>query len=178
VSNDDTAGIELLVGRLGRAHGIRGDIIIDVRTDEPERRFAAGTVFATARGNLTLTQSRWHGQKLLATFEEASDRTAAEALRGLELRTTVPVDERPEDPDEYYDHQLIGLKVVDDHDVDLGVVEDVLHLPAQDMLVIRLIDAREGLIPLVAEMVPTVDLDRGLVVAVPPPGLLDAEDDQ
>ena len=174
--SEQESTIELLVGRIGRAHGIRGDVSIDVRTDEPERRFVTGTVFKTPRGAVTLTGSRWHGQRLLATFAEATDRTTAEALRGTELRVTVPAAERPEDPEEFYDHQLVGLLVVDVQGVELGRIADVLHLPAQDVFEVRLLDGREILLPFVSEMVPEVDLAVGHVVADPPAGLLDPDE--
>lgn len=173
MSEQDTSTIELLVGKIGRAHGLRGELAIDVRTDEPDRRFASGTVFATARGKLTVTRSHWHGQRLLASFAEVPDRTEAEKLRGTELRVTVPLDERPDDPEEFYDHQLVGLAVVDVEGTEIGQVAEVLHLPAQDVLTVRLPVGREILLPFVADLVPTVDLDAGRVVAIPPPGLLD-----
>jgi 16S rRNA processing protein RimM len=88
--------VELLVGKVGRAHGIRGDLMIDVRTDEPERRFAPGSVFDTRRGPLTVQSLRWHSSRLLVRFDEVSDRSVAETLRGTELRVEVPADEHPE----------------------------------------------------------------------------------
>src|SRR6478735_7287679 len=115
--------IDVLVGRIGKAHGLRGDVTINVRTDEPERRFAPGSVLvveapsgsATTLRTLTVASTRWHSGVLLARFEEVPDRTAAEAARGILLYATVPADASPDDPDEYYDHQLVGLAV---HDVD------------------------------------------------------------
>jgi 16S rRNA processing protein RimM len=91
--------VELLVGRVGRAHGIRGDLTIDVRTDEPDRRFSPGTVFSTRRGPLTVDSMKWHSSRLLVRFAEVTDRNAAESLRGTELRVEVDPDERPEDPE-------------------------------------------------------------------------------
>ncbi len=167
-----SASIELMVGKIGRAHGIRGDVTIEVRTDEPERRFAAGTTFDTARGELTLEASRWHGQRLLATFRGVTDRSAAEALRGTELLVDIPVGERPDNPEEFYDHQLIGLAAVTDDGEAVGEVSEVLHLPAQEVLVVRR-NGAEVLIPFVSEIVPTVDLDAGRLVVIPPSGLLD-----
>lgn len=173
---DNEAAVELLVGKIGRAHGIRGDVAIDVRTDEPERRFESGASFATRRGTLTLVSTHWHGQRLLARFRDVDDRTSAEQLRGIELRVTVAAAERPEDPEEFYDHQLIGLEVVDLQSTALGRVEEVLHLPAQDVLALRLTDEREVLVPFVNELVPHVDLAGGRVVIAPPPGLLDPDE--
>jgi 16S rRNA processing protein RimM len=163
------------VGRVGRAHGIRGEVAIDVRTDEPERRFAVGTTFATARGRLTIESTRWHGVRLLARFEEIADRTQAEAMRGAELRLEVEADERPDDPEEFYDHQLVGLSARLESGEPLGPVTDVLHLPAQDVLVVDH-DGREILVPFIGDFVPTVDLEDGSVVIRPAPGLLDLEE--
>jgi 16S rRNA processing protein RimM len=168
--------VELLVGRVGRAHGIRGDVVVDVRTDEPDRRFAPGTAFSTSRGELTVASSRWHGQRLLVAFAEVTGRTAAEELRGAELRITVAADLRPEDPEEFYDHHLVGLRAESEAGEPLGQVSDVLHLPAQDVLVVRH-DDRDVLVPFVADIVPSVDLDAGRVVIVEQPGLLDESPD-
>ena len=113
--------IEVVIGRIGKPHGIRGEVTLDVRTDEPDRRFAPGTTIRAEApagadrrpSTLTVTRARWHQGTLLVTFEELADRNAAEAVRGTVLYATLGQDEKPEDPDEYYDHQLIGLAVVD-----------------------------------------------------------------
>ena len=151
---------------------MRGDVVIDVRTDEPERRFAPGTAFSTSRGPLTVATSRWHGQRLLVAFTEVTDRTAAEELRGVELRIRVAADQRPDDPEEFYDHHLVGLRAENEAGQPLGEVSDVLHLPAQDVLVVRR-DSRDVLVPFVTDIVSEVDLDAGRVVIVEQPGLLD-----
>ena len=168
--------LELLVGKVGRAHGIRGDLTIDVRTDEPERRFAVGTVFRTRRGTLTVASTRWHSSRLLVRFAEVPDRTVAETLRGTELRVEVDPLERPEDPDEFYDHQLVGLRVEAGHPGEeqvVGEVTEVLHLPAQDLLVVRRSDTgTEAMVPFVAEFVPEIDLAAARVVVTDSAGLL------
>ena len=116
------ATVEVVVGRIGKAHGVRGEVSVEPRTDEPDRRFADGAVLGTRtpRGDaptgpdrpavLTVSSSRWHQSRLLVTFAEADDRTAAEALRGLSLVTDVDESDTPADPDEFYDHQLVGLR--------------------------------------------------------------------
>jgi len=186
MNDPDVASVEVLVGRLGRPHGIRGEITVDVRTDEPERRFAPGTTFRTGRGPLTLTAHRWHGDRLLATFVELPDRSAAEEWRGVELRIDVSASERPDDPDEFYDHQLVGLLVVDADGAELGRVREVLHLPGQDVLAVATAKsdaaggragAGEVLLPFVADIVPDVDLVTGTLVARPPIGLFGEEED-
>ncbi len=149
-------------------------MIVDVRTDEPDRRLAPGTTFETARGELTIDASRWHGRHLLVAFDGVRDRGAAEALRSLELRVTVSADERPDDPDDFYDHHLVGLRAEGQDGQALGDVIDVLHLPAQDVLVVRH-DGRDVLVPFVVALVPLVDVAAGRLVIVDQPGLLSDE---
>lgn len=170
--------VELLVGRVGRAHGLRGDTVIDVRTDEPDKRFAVGASFDTVRGRLEVRRSVWHGQRLLVGFTGVDDRTTAEALRGTELRILVRSDEQSDDPDEFYDHQLIGLLALRDDGVQVGAVTEVLHLPAQDLLVVARSTGGEVLIPFVRELVPSVDLVAGQLVVVDRPGLLEETADE
>ncbi len=163
--------IELLVGKIGRAHGLRGDVAVDVRTDEPDKRLVNGAVFTTERGPLTVVSSRWHSGRLIVHFTEVPDRTAAETLRGTELRVEVPRDVRPDDPDEFYDHQLVGLRVETDTGEVVGAVGEVLHLPAHDLLAVHR-EHDEVLVPFVSEFVPVVDLDGGRLVLTDRPGLL------
>jgi len=172
--------IELLVGRIGRPHGVRGEVTIDVRTDEPDLRFAPGSTLradppagADRRpGSLTVAASRWHQRFLLVTFEEVGDRNAAEALRGTLLHTTIPADATPEDPDEFYDHQLVGLRAEDTDGAPLGEVVAVVHGAAQDLLTVRTPDGRDALVPFVTALVPEVDLAGGRVVVADRPGLV------
>ncbi len=161
---------------MGRAHGLGGDVTIVVRTDEPERRFVPGAVFSTRRGDLTLVVAKWHGRRLLGKFEGAEDRSAAESLQGSGLWVDVSPDERPDDPEEFYDHQLVGLVAEDEHGATLGSVTEVLHLPSQDVLVLRR-DGRDVLIPFVSALVPVVDLAGRRVVIIPQPGLLDEHEE-
>lgn len=171
--------IEVLVGRIGKAHGIRGDVTVDVRTDEPDRRFAPGSVLRVEapRGSsstlrtLTVERARWHSSRLLVVFEEVPDRTAAESVRGLLLHAEVPADESPEDPDEYYDHQLIGLAAYDVDGRRLGEVTSLQH-GAQDLLTIRTPEGRDTLVPFVKALVPEVDVRGGRLVVADRPGLV------
>ena len=170
--------MQLAVGRIGRAHGISGEVAVEVRTDDPDRRFADGAVLVSdppERGPLTVVAARWHSGRLLVRFDRLTDRTAAEALRGTMLLVDVDEHDRPADPDEFYDHQLIGLAVFTDGGEAVGTVTDVLHLPAQDVLAIERKDGAEVLVPFVAELVPEVDVDGGRLTVVPRPGLLDPE---
>jgi 16S rRNA processing protein RimM len=171
--------IEVVIGRVGKPHGIRGEVTVEVRTDEPDRRFAAGTTMRAERPSgssapwpeLTVTSTRWHQSTLLVRFEELGDRSTAESARGLLLHATVRADESPDDPEEFYDHQLVGLTAHDDTGRALGEVSAVLH-GAQDLLQIRTLDGREALVPFVAALVPEVDLPGGRVVILDRPGLV------
>jgi 16S rRNA processing protein RimM len=166
------------VGRIGRPHGIRGEVTVEVRTDSPDLRFAPGSVLATepARvGPLTVAAARWHSGRLLLSVEGVHDRTGAEALRGVVLSSEVPDDEIPEDPEEFYDHQLRGLAASTVDGVDLGTVDDVIHLPGQDLLSVLREGGREVLVPFVAEFVPEIDVEGGRIVLDLPDGLLDLD---
>lgn len=176
-----------MVGRIGKPHGIRGEVTLDLRSDEPERRFAPGAVLdvQAPKGStfgprtLTVARARWHQQTLLVTFEELADRNAAETARGALLRATVDAAETPEDPDEYYDHQLVGLRAVDLEGRELGTVSAVTHGGAQDLLTVRTPDGRDGLVPFVKALVPEVDLAAGRIVVADRPGLVTPlEDDE
>jgi 16S rRNA processing protein RimM len=172
--------MQLVVGRIGRPHGIRGDVVVDVRTDDPELRFAPGSVIATepaADGPLTIAGFRWHSGRLLLHIAGFDDRDGAEALRGITLVVDSGDLEAPDDPDEFRDHQLIGLTVLTRAGEQVGQVADVLH-HGQDLLVIKGDGPRQGaqiLVPFVAPLVPEVDVAAGRLVIDPPPGLLDPD---
>lgn len=157
--------LEVVVGIVGRAHGLRGDVAVELRTDEPEVRFAPGSVLSIEGSSSRLTVAAMRdaaARRLVVRFDEASDRTAAEALRGRVLTVSVEAQQRPagDDPEEYYDRQLRGLRVLDADGHEVGVVADVIHLPSQDMLAVTT-DGGERLVPFVAELVPHVDLAAG-----------------
>ncbi|SDU77246.1 ribosome maturation factor RimM [Jiangella alkaliphila] len=164
------------VGRIGRAHGVRGEVTVDVRTDTPDERFADGAVLATEparRGPLKVLGSRWHSGRLLVAFDGVADRTAAEGLRGIVLVAEIPDDATTGDPDEFFDHQLVGLAVVGVDGDPLGVVREIIHAPSQDLLSIERTAGGEALIPFVTEIVPEVDVAGSRVVVDPPPGLFE-----
>lgn len=166
----------LVVGRVGRAHGLRGEVLVDVRTDSPELRLGPGTVLVTdpaAAGPLRVEAGRVHSGRLLLHFGGVADRTAAEALRGVLLLAEVDPDVLPEDEDEWYDHQLVGLDAVLTDGTLVGEVREVLHLPGHDVLAVTRPDGAEALVPFVTEIVPEVDLAANRLVVTPPPGLLD-----
>jgi 16S rRNA processing protein RimM len=168
--------VEVIVARIGRPHGIKGEVSVEVRTDDPEGRLAAGAVLRTdpgAAGPLTIVTGREHSGRLLLTFAGCTSRSGAERLRNVLLLADVDPDERPEDPDEFFDRQLVGLRVETVTGTEIGELTEMLHLPGQDVLVVRRPDGREALVPFIAEFVPEVDLDGGRVVVDPPEGLLD-----
>ena len=161
----------VVVGRIGRAHGLKGEVFVEPRTDEPERRFAAGATLRSSSGSLTVAGSRTHSGKLVVRFEEIDGRTAAEAARGTELTCLVDPTELPDDPEEFYDHQLVGLRVETTAGEVVGELDRVEHGAAQDLLVIRTPE-REILFPFVSVFVPEVDLAGRRLVIDDQPGLL------
>lgn len=175
--------MQLVVGRIGKAHGIRGEVNVGLRTDEPEDRFAIGAVIATdppERGPLTVASMRFASDRLVVGFKEIAGRDAAETYQGTML--VVDTDDLPaiEDDDEYYDHELVGMRAVTlDHsetETVVGVVIDVVHGSGGDTLVIKpagTSDRRELLIPFVRAIVPTIDRASRVIYLDPPEGLLD-----
>ncbi|GAA5083857.1 ribosome maturation factor RimM [Nocardia iowensis] len=174
--------MELVVGRVAKSHGVRGELVVEIRTDEPEARFAPGS---TLRGRLarskevrdfTVESAREHSGRLLVFLAGVADRDAADALRGTLF--VVDSEDLPpsDDPDEYYDHELEGLTVQLTDATVVGTVREVLHSAAGELLSVQAAeDGREILIPFVTAIVPTVSLADRLVVIDPPEGLLDPE---
>jgi 16S rRNA processing protein RimM len=169
----------IVVGRLGRPHGLRGEFLVDVRTDVPERRFAVGAVLgSTAPGfpTLTVAAARRHSGRWVIGFDEVHDRTGADAVRGA-LLTIEPDEVGPagddEDDEAWWDSELIGLAAVTSDGTPIGTVADVVHPPGGDLLAIRTGSDAEVLVPFVTEFVPTVDVSGGRVVVDPPEGLLE-----
>ncbi|MFE1234255.1 ribosome maturation factor RimM [Streptomyces sp. NPDC058745] len=168
--------MQLVVARIGRAHGIRGEVTVEVRTDEPELRLSPGAVLSTdpaGTGPLTVETGRVHSGRLLLRFEGVRDRTAAEALRNTLLIADVDPDELPEEEDEYYDHQLIDLDVVLADGTEVGRITEISHLPSQDLFIVERPDGTELMIPFVEEIVTEIDLEQQRAVIDPPPGLID-----
>ncbi|MFD6534330.1 ribosome maturation factor RimM [Streptomyces sp. NPDC060184] len=168
--------MQLVVARIGRAHGIKGEVTVEVRTDEPELRLGPGAVLATdpaGAGPLTIETGRVHSGRLLLRFAGVHDRTAAEALRNTLLIAEVDPDELPEDPEEFYDHQLMDLDVVLADGTEIGRITEITHLPSQDLFIVERPDGSEVMIPFVEEIVTEIDLEEQRAVITPPPGLLD-----
>lgn len=168
--------MQLIVGRVARPHGVHGEVVVEVRTDSPEQRYAVGTILPTdpaAAGPLTVTSTRPHSGRLLVTFEGVTDRDGADRLRGVLLCVDSETVSTPTDPDEFNDHQLVGLWAQTPTGDHVGEVVRVEHAPASDLLVVRLPDGRTGLVPFVRAIVPEVDLAGGRVVVSAPDGLFD-----
>ncbi len=174
--------MELVVGRVVKAHGITGELVVEVRTDDPDERFAPGNRLRLkpARGDgardVVIEAARPHGGRLLVRLPGVADRTAADALRGqlfvVEATELPPID----DPDEFYDHQLEGLAVRTVGGTSVGTVAEVLHTAAGELLSVRTEDGAEVLIPFVTAIVPRVSLAEGIVEIDPPEGLLNLDD--
>jgi 16S rRNA processing protein RimM len=159
--------MRLLVGRIGRAHGILGEATIEVRTDEPDRRFAIGAAVQTdSHGDLKVVSGRVHNGILLLGFEGITDRNSIEKLRNTLLYADVDINESNDD-DEYHVMQLIGCVAVLESGEAFGEITDVVNLPGQDLLAIKTAQG-EQLIPFVHQLVPTVDIANKKVVVIPP----------
>jgi 16S rRNA processing protein RimM len=170
--------MDLVVGRVVRAHGVTGEIVVEVRTDDPDIRFAPGSSLrgrpsrGGAESRYVIESVRDHGGRLLVRLQGVADRNAADALRG----TVFMVDSADlppiEDPDEFYDHQLEGLQVVTTAGAAVGSVAEVLHTAAGELLSVRS-DEGEVLVPFVSAIVTSVSLADQTIVIDPPDGLLE-----
>lgn len=168
--------MQVVVARIGKAHGLRGEVTVQVLTGAPDERFVAGEVFVTDPapiGPLVLRSARDHNGILLLAFEGTDDRSGAEALRGTKLLADALADD--DDEEAWYERDLVGLKAVTVDGTEVGEVTALESRPAQDLLVVRLTGGREALVPFVTAIVPEVDIAGGRVVIDPPPGLLDLD---
>jgi 16S rRNA processing protein RimM len=168
--------MDLVVGRVGKPHGVNGAVTVEVRTDDPDARFAPGSSLRTdpaERGPLTVLAVHPRSGGLVVTFDGVGSREGAEALRGTVLVLDSAELPAIQDTDEWYDHQLVGLAAVDPAGTALGTVSDVVHSPASDLLVVRDAEDREHLVPFLRAMVPSVDVPGGRVVVDAPEGLFD-----
>lgn len=163
--------IRRVVGRIAKPHGVRGELQVEVRTDEPEVRFQVGATLLMQETPVTLEAVKVHGKYLVVKFEGFDTRNDVEGLRNRLLEVDVNIDDVPRGEDEFYDYQLVGLQVFVKNEV-IGVTKEVLHLPAQDVLVVSKGD-QEVLVPFVKEIVTEVHLAEQRIVINPPPGLLE-----
>lgn len=171
--------MEVVVARIGKAHGLKGEVTVQVHTDAPGQRFVPGARFTTdpaPAGPLTLCTVRDHNGVLLLGFEGVGDRTAAEALRGTRLMATQGPEAETDDEDAWYEKDLIGLTVFTTNGEAVGEVSGLESRPVQDLLVLRLSNGRTAWVPFVAALVPEVDVEGGRIVIDPPAGLLDLDE--
>ncbi|GAA4831803.1 ribosome maturation factor RimM [Garicola koreensis] len=171
-------GERLRVARIGKPHGIRGEVTVQLFTDEPTDRLAPGAQLIrepgehtqdTTRTTLTVGSQRWNKKICLLGFDEITDRNAAEALRGSVLFIDV-AEEAPED-DQWYSHQLEGFSCVSGEDQPLGTVAELLPGPAQDLLVVDTAAGEQVMVPFVEELVPQIDPEARSIRLDPPAGL-------
>ncbi|MET0975300.1 MAG: ribosome maturation factor RimM [Leifsonia sp.] len=175
---------QLRVGRLTKAHGLKGAIKLELFTDDPERRFVPGSVFSLQvppgtpwhGKSIELIELRWYNQHPVGFFKDVPDRTAAESLAKAILWVDQDPTELTGEEDAWYDHQLVGLDVVRDG-VKVGLVARVDHLPAQDLIIVKTADG-EVMVPFVKALVPSVDLTTGVVTITPPNGLFEELPDE
>lgn len=173
--------MDLVVGRVAKAHGISGELVVEVRTDDPGERFASGCTLRgrPSRGgadrSFVVEAVREHAGRLLVRLAGVTDRDAADALRGT-LFLVDSADLPPIDgPDEFYDHELEGLRVRTAAGDEVGTVTEVLHTPAAELLSVRSPDGRELLVPFVSAIVTSVSRDDGVIDIDPPDGLFDLD---
>ncbi|WP_062208119.1 ribosome maturation factor RimM [Demequina oxidasica] len=168
--------MKLTVARIGRAHGLKGEVTVELHTDIPEERLTAGARFDTepaASGPLTVVKTRTQAGRWYVVFKEITSRELADAARGAEL---VIEGEESDEDDAWYIHELVGLAVVRLDGTEVGKVVDLQTMPAQDLLIVKQSSGERAMIPFVDEFVPEVDIDGGRVVITPPYGLLAGEE--
>ena len=171
--------MELTIGRVVRAHGISGEVVVEVRTDDPDSRFAEGVSLrgkprgGGAERRYLIESVRAHGGRLLVRLADVADRDAAEALRGVLF--VVDSTELPaiEDPDEFYDYQLEGLRVRTIEGREVGTVAEVLHTAAGELLAVRASDGTGVLVPFVSAIITSISLSDRMIEIDPPEGLLE-----
>ncbi|MDZ5078532.1 ribosome maturation factor RimM [Nesterenkonia sp. HG001] len=168
----------LRVARVGKPHGVRGEVTVQLFTDEPTVRLAPGAVLIRTPGrdtpdrttaSLTVSGQRWNKSICLLTFAGIGDRDAAEALRGSFLHVEVPAE--PEDEDGWYSHQIAGFRCVGAQEQDLGTAREIITGAAQDLLSVETPSGEEVLVPFVEELVPGIDVEARTIRLDPPVGL-------
>ncbi len=171
--------MQLQVARIGKPHGIRGEVTVQVLTDAPSERFVAGTEFVVepaSAGPLTIRSARWNKDILLLGFEEIADRNAAEAIRGAKLFIETEELDDEDDDEGWYEHELVGLEARVGSQV-VGKVAALTTLPVQDLLTVKTEEGKEILVPFVDEIVPEVNIEDGFILITPPAGLFEVNDD-
>jgi 16S rRNA processing protein RimM len=170
---------KLRVGRLVKAHGLKGAIKLELYTDSPDQRFNPGQVLELQvpetsewfGKTIRVSELRFYNQSPVLFLEGIENRSQAETLIKAILLIEIDLDKLPEEPEAWYDHQLLGLEALVENTV-VGKVIRVDHLPAQDLLAIETATG-EVLVPFVKQIVPTVDISKGQIVLDPPAGLFE-----
>jgi len=171
--------MDLVVGRVVKAHGISGEVVVEIRTDDPEARFAPGAVLrgrprSGAEREYTIESVRAHGGRLLVRLAGVADRNGADELRGTVFLVDTAELPAIDDPDEFYDHELEGMRVVTVDDAPVGKVAEVLHTAGGEILAVKADEGgREILVPFVGAIVTSVSRENATIVIDPPEGLLD-----
>jgi len=174
--------MELVIGRVAKAHGVTGEVVVDVRTDDPAERFAPGAVLRgrKPRGeperDYVIESVREHAGRLLVRLTGVGDRNAADEMRGTLFLISTAQLPPIEDPDEFYDHELEGLAVRTTDGTSVGTVAEVLHTAAGELLSVKTAEGREVLVPFVSAIVTAVSRAEGIVEIDPPDGLLNIEE--
>ena len=170
----------VVVARIGKPHGLRGEVTVQLHTDDPEARFPVGATLATqaTAGTgvpraLTIRSTRVHQGVWLLGFEQIPDRTGAESLRGTRLVIDAAELEPGGGDDGWYEDELRGLAVHTSDGARIGEVTRLEMGPAQDLLVVALDAGGDAYLPFVEAIVPEVDVEGGRVVVDPPEGLLE-----
>jgi len=171
---------ELRVGRLTKAHGLKGALKLELYTDEPDLRFQPGSQVSLQvptdspwfGHQLTVKELRYYNNHPVVFFEGVDDRTAAESLSRAILWVEYDPEARPSEEDAWFDHQLVGLDVLRD-DAVIGQIQRLDHLPAQDLIVVATNGGDEVLLPFVKQFVPEVNIDGGFIRVTPPGGLFE-----
>lgn len=167
--------MKLMIGRVIKSHGIRGEVSIEAETDDPDTRFAVGELLDGKQGGrehtLTVESMRPHKGRLLVKFEEVTDRNTADSLRGTQFFAE-PREAADDDSEGFYDHELEGLRVLHEGN-EIGEITGVLHVSERQTLEVRRSGGGDLLIPFVLDIVPEVDLEAGTVTITPPEGLLE-----
>ncbi|MBV1778745.1 ribosome maturation factor RimM [Paeniglutamicibacter sp. ABSL32-1] len=165
--------MRLQVARIGKPHGIRGEVTVQVLTDAPQDRFVPGAVFEVehpAFKQLTVEGARWNKEILLLAFEELLDRNAAETVRGAKL--FIDTEEVEDDGEGWYEHELVDLEArVGDKVV--GKVTALRTGNVQDLLVVESTEGDEIYVPFVESIVPEVNIEGGYILMTPPEGLFE-----
>ena len=183
--NDNTPpGTQLRVGRLTKAHGLKGAIKLELFTDDPGRRFVPGAVFTLQvptsspwhGKTLELVELRWYNQHAVGFFKDVPDRSTAESLAKAILWIAQDSAEQSDEEDAWYDHQLVGLAVVRDGKR-VGTIARLDHMPVQDLLIVKTPNG-EVMVPFVKAIVPSVDVKAGIVTITPPAGLFESLPDE